>query len=95
MRSPPTARLISPAVQGAAKAGVISSIPKVEKRKLHWSRARFWMEPQVSLSLGPSLPPDHPHQGPDCVLKPDWDSGPRTELALGSVVRGGKEGPPH
>lgn len=53
------------------------------------------MGPQVSLSLGPSLAPDHPLQGPDCALKPDWDSGPRTELALGSVVRGGEEGPPH
>lgn len=95
MRSPTTARFISPAVQGAARAGVIGSIPKVEKRKLHWSRARFWMGPQVSLPLGPSVPPDHPHQGPDCALKPDWDSGPRTELALGSVVRGGEEGPPH
>lgn len=58
VRSPPTAGLISPAVQGAARAAVIGSVPKVEKWKLRWRRARLWMGPQVSLSLGTPSPPD-------------------------------------
>lgn len=80
--------------RGAALAGVISSILKVGKLEAQLENQALdggCRAPFLRALPSPLWPP----QGPDCELSLSWDSGPRGELALGSSVRGGEQGPPH